>query len=118
MPAQLKVYTDSGHTSEVAHTSNASTTLNGATSIGATSIVVASASGMPSQGFIDIDTSGLLETVPYTSISGTTINLSKALANAHSSGVAVVQWYYSLAVGDQTNGIINDGTEATPNGTN
>lgn len=114
MSALLKVYTDNAHTSEVAHTAQNSTTLNGATSIGATSIVVASTTGWPAQGVIDIDTSTNLETVAYTSVSGTTVNLSSALANAHATGVAVVQWYYSLAIGDQTNGILNDGTNATP----
>lgn len=118
MSAFLKVYTDSGHTSEVAHTTNISTTLNGATSIGATSIVLTSTTGMPAQGYLDIDTAGSLETVQYTSISGTTVNLAKALANAHSNGVTVVQWYYLLAVGDQTNGIVNDGTQASPTGLN
>ncbi len=114
MSALLRVYTDSAHTSEVAHTAQNSTTLNGATSIGATTIVATSTTGWPAQGVIDIDTGGNLETVAYTSLSGTTVNLSTTLANAHANSVAVVQWYYSLAVGDQTNGILNDGTNATP----
>lgn len=118
MSAILKIYTDSGHTSEVTHTPYVSTTLSGNASIGATSITVASTTNMPSQGYIDIDTGGSLETVPYASLSGTTINLAKALTGAHSGGAAVVQWYYFLAIGDQTNGILNDGTNATPNGNN
>lgn len=118
MSAILKIYTDSGHTSEVAHTAYVNTTLSGNTSIGATSITVASTTNMPTQGYIDIDTGGSLETVPYASISGTTINLAKALVNAHSGGATVVQWYYFLAIGDQANGILNDGTNATPNGNN
>lgn len=118
MSAILKIYTDSGHTSEVAHTAYVSTTLSSNASIGATSISVASTTNMPAQGYIDIDTGGSLETVPYASISGTTINLAKALVGAHSGGASVVQWYYFLAIGDQTNGILNDGTNATPNGNN
>jgi len=118
MSAILKIYTDSGHTSEVAHTANVSTTLNGGVSSGATSIVVNSTTNMPAQGYIDIDTGGSLETIPYASISGTTINLAKALASSHSSGVAVVQWFYQLNIGDQTSGILNDGSNATPTGNN
>ena len=119
MPAQLKIYTDSAHTSEVPHTTNASTTLNGAVSAGAGSIVVASTTGMPAQGYIDIvDGTNGNETLPYTSISGTTINLAKATAFAHASGLTVNQWVYVLLVGDQTNGILNDGTNATPNANN
>lgn len=114
MTAFLKFYTDSAHTSEVTHTASNSTTLNGSVSIGATSIVVTSTTTMPSQGYLDIDTGGNLESVPYVSISGTTINLAQALSKAHSSGVVVVQWVYQLNVGDQTNGILNDGTNATP----
>lgn len=120
MPAQLKLYTDNNHSSEVAHTANVSTTTAGSTQgIGTTSLQVTSTSGMPSQGFVDIDTSANLETLPYSSIiDGTHIGLAKATTISHASGVAVVQWYYSLAVGDQTNGIVNDGSEATPTGAN
>lgn len=115
MPAQLKIYTDSGHTSEVTHTTNVSTTLNGAVSAGASSIVVASTTGMPNQGYIDIvDGSNGNETIPYTSISGTTINLAKVTAFAHTTGLTINQWVYILAVGDQTNGIPNDGSASTP----
>lgn len=120
MPAQLKLYTDNNHSSEVAHTANVSTTTAGSTQgIGTTSLQVISTSGMPSQGFVDIDTSANLETLPYSSIiDGTHIGLAKATTISHASGVAVVQWYYSLAVGDQTNGIVNDGSEATPTASN
>jgi hypothetical protein len=118
MPAQLKVYTDSGHSSEVAHTTANGTTLNGAVSAGAASIIVTSTTGWPSQGFIDIvDGTNGNETIPYTSISGTTVNLAKVTASAHASGLTVNQWVYVLAVGDQTNGILNDGSNASPNGT-
>lgn len=117
MPAQLKLYTDSGHSSEVAHTAqNSTTTAGGTQSIGTTSLQVTSTAGMPSQGFVDIDTAGNLETLPYSSIiDGTHIGLAKATTISHATGVAVVQWYYSLAIGDQTNGIVNDGTNAAPN---
>ena len=117
MPAQLKIYTDSGHSSEVAHTAqNSTTTAGGTQAIGTTSLQVTSTSGMPAQGFVDIDTAGNLETLPYSSIIDSThIGLAKATTISHATGVAVVQWYYSLAIGDQSNGILNDGTNAGPN---
>lgn len=120
MPAQLKVYTDNSHTSEVAHTAAVSTTTSGGTqAIGTSSLEVTSTSGMPAQGFVDVDTSSNLETLPYSSIIDSThIGLAKATTISHASGVAVVQWYYSLAVGDQSAGIINDGSEASPTGAN
>src|SRR5487761_1142703 len=118
MPAQLKFYTDSGHSSEVAHTAQNSTTTAGSTQgIGTTTLQVTSTASMPAQGYVDIDTSTNLETLPYNSVVDSThLALAKATAISHASGVAVVQWYYSLAVGDQTNGIANDGTNAAPNG--
>ena len=118
MPAQLKVYTDNGHASEVAHTAQNSTTLNngGTLSIGGTALTLTSVSGWPTSGFLDIDTGGNLETIPYFGLSGSVVQLAKATGISHANGVAVVQWYYILAVGDQTNGIANDGTNATPNG--
>lgn len=117
MPAILKVYTDSGHSSEVAHTAQNSTTLNngGTLSSGATSLTLTSTSGWPASGMLDIDTGGNLETIPYFGLSGSTVQLAKATSVNHSNGVAVVQWYYYLAVGDQGLGIANDGTNATPN---
>lgn len=119
MSAILKVYTDNAHASEVAHTTNIGTTLSGAVSAGATSIVVNSTTGMPAQGIIDIiDGTNGNETIAYSSISGTTINLMSALAHNHATGLTVNQWYYLLAVGDQTNGILNDGSEATPTAAN
>lgn len=120
MPAQLKIFTDAGHTNEVAHTTqNSTTTAGGTQAVGTTSLQVTSTSGMPSQGFVDIDTGGNLETLPYSSIIDSThLGLAKATAISHASGVAVVQWYYLLAVGDQTNGILNDGSESTPQSAN
>jgi hypothetical protein len=118
MPAIVKIYTDSAHTTEVAHTAQNSTTLNGALSIGATSATLTSAAGMPTSGYIDIDTAGNLETIGYYGLSGNVIQLSKATTIAHANGVAAVQWYYQLAVGDQTNGIVNDGTQNTPTAQN
>src|SRR5258708_7624348 len=99
MSAFLKLYSDVGHTTEIAHTANVSNSLNGATIIGATQITLNSVVGMPAQGYIDIDTAGLLETVQYTLITGNVLTLAKALANAHNSAVAVVQWYYLLTLG-------------------
>jgi hypothetical protein len=120
MTAFLKIYTDSAHTNEVAHTANVSTTLNngGTLASGATVIPCTTTTGMPAQGQIDIDSGGNLETILYTSISGNNLNLAKPTALSHANGVAVVQWYYQLAVGDQVNGIINDGTNASPNTNN
>lgn len=118
MPAILKVYTDNAHSSEVAHTTQNSTTLNngGTLNSGATSLTLTSTTGWPSAGMLDIDSGGNLETIPYFGLSGATVQLAKATGVNHANGVAVVQWYYQLAVGDQTNGIANDGTNATPNG--
>lgn len=120
MSAQLKIYTDNAHTNEVAHTAqNSTTTAGGTQAIGTTSLQVTSTTGMPAQGYVDVDTGGNLETLPYSSIIDSThIGLAKATTISHASGVAVVQWYYSLAVGDQTNGILNDGSEATPTAAN
>lgn len=119
MSAILKIYTDSGHTSEVARTPNIQTITTGSTlTIGTTAIPVASSVGMPSAGFIDIDTGGNLETLYYVSITGNTLNLATATTISHAGGTSVVQWFYQLNVGDQTNGIINDGTMASPNGSN
>lgn len=117
--AVLKVYTDNAHTNEVAHTANNSTTLNngGTLGIGATSLTLTSAAGWPTSGMLDIDSGGNLETIPYFGLSGNVVQLSFPTAISHANAVSVVQWYYSLAVGDQTNGIANDGTNATPNGT-
>jgi hypothetical protein len=116
MSALLKVYTDALHTLEVAHTAqNSTTTAGGTQAIGTTSLQVSSTANMPAQGVVDIDTGDNLETIPYTTIADTThLTLAKATTISHASGVAVVQWYYLLAVGDQTNGISNDGTQATP----
>ena len=120
MSALLKVYTDAGHTSEVAHTAqNSTTTAGGTQAIGTTSLQVVSTASMPAQGLVDIDTAGNLETIAYTAVlDATHLTLAKATAISHASGVAVVQWYYGLAIGDQTNGILNDGTQATPTGLN
>lgn len=120
MSALLKVYTDSGHTSEVAHTAqNSTVTAGGTQNSGTTSLQVSSTANMPAQGVIDIDTGGNLETIAYTSIiDATHISLARATAINHANGATVIQWYYSLAIGDQTNGIINDGTQSTPTGSN
>lgn len=120
MVVQLKIYTDNAHTNEVAHTTqNSTTTAGGTQAIGTTSLQVTSTTGMPAQGYVDVDTGGNLETLPYSSIIDSThIGLAKATTISHASGVAVVQWYYSLAVGDQTNGILNDGSENVPTGAN
>jgi hypothetical protein len=115
MSAFLKVYTDAGHTNEVVHTTANTTTLNGAVTAGASQIVVASATGMPAQGTIDIiDGTNGNETLAYSSISGNTLILLSALAHNHPNGTTINQWYYSLAVGDQTSGILNDGSASTP----
>lgn len=115
MPAILKVYTDSAHTTEVAHTTQNATTLNGALAAGATSATLTSTAGMPTQGMLDIiDGTNGNETIPYYGLSGNVVQLAKATGVAHATGLTVNQWYYQLAVGDQTNGIANDGTAATP----
>lgn len=118
MSAFLKVYTDSGHTSEVAHTTNVGTTINnvGGYAAGVTQIVLTSVTGMPAQGYIDIiDGTNGNETIQYTLISGNTLTLATATAFTHPNSCVVNQWYYLLAVGDQTNGILADGSNAAPN---
>jgi len=118
MVALLKMYTDAGHTSEVAHSPGVSTTTAGGTqTAGTTTLQVASTTNMAPQGVVDIDAGGNLETLPYAAIIDSThISLAKATTLDHANGVAVVQWYYSLAVGDQATGILNDGSNAAPNG--
>ena len=121
MSALLKVYTDSGHTSEVAHTTQNATTTNGALAAGATTMTLTSTTGWPTQGYLDIvDATNGNETIAYYGLSGTTVNIANTggLAHLHPTGTTVNQWYYSLPIGDQTNGILNDGTNATPNANN
>lgn len=117
MSAFIKIYTDSGHTSEVAHTTNASATLNGSHASGSTSLTLTgSLTSWPTAGTLDIiDGSNGNETIPYFGLSGQVVQLAKATTVLHAGGLTVNQWYYSLAVGDQTNGIANDGTNAGPN---
>ena len=115
MAAFPKLYTDSGHTSEVAHTTLLSTTLNGAVSAGGSSLILNSVTGIGTSGFLDIiDGTNGNETMPYYGLSGSTVNLGSVLAHLHPNATTVNIWYYSLAVGDQTNGIPNDGSAATP----
>lgn len=124
MSALVKVYTDSGHTTEVAHTTQNTTTIpTGGFAAGATSVTFSSGAcaSWPTQGYYDIiDGTNGNETIAYYGKSGDTVNIANTggLAHAHAAGLTVNQWYYQLAVGDQTNGIINDGTEATPTAQN
>lgn len=120
MSALLELFTDSGHTNQVAHTAqNSTTTAGGTQNSGTTSLQVSSTAGMPAQGVVDIDTGGNLETIPYTAVTDSThLALAKATAINHASGVAVVQWYYALPVGDQTLGIVNDGSQSAPTASN
>jgi hypothetical protein len=123
MTAFLKVYTDSGHTTEVAHTTQNSTTISsgsGTVAAGATQLTLTSTAGMPTNGVIDIiDGTNGDETIAYHDLSGSVIQLATATAHQHSNSSATInQWAYILAVGDQTNGIANDGSESTPNGSN
>jgi hypothetical protein len=117
MPAFIKVYTDSAHTSEVAHTTNASATINGTLASGSTSITLTgSLTSWPTAGTIDIiDGTNGNETIEYYGLSGQVIQLAKATGVSHATGLTVNQWYYQLGVGDQTNGIANDGTNFAPN---
>src|ERR1700737_1674281 len=103
MPGILKVYTDSGHASEVAHTTNLSSDIVGAQSAGVTSLTLDSTTSWPTAGVIDIiDGTNGNETIPYFGLSGTTIQLAKPTAFLHPDECVVNQWYYLLAVGDQT----------------
>ncbi len=121
MSAFLKIYSDNLHTVELAHNTDIATTINhtGGYAAGATSIVVANA--LPGYGTIDIiDATNGNETIAYATptpgVASTTLNLLTPLAHLHPNNTVVNEWYYSLPVGDQTNGILNDGTNATPNG--
>lgn len=119
MSALLKVYTDNAHTNEVAHTTQNSSTIQAghAATAGDTVLYITTTTGMPAQGMLDIiDGSNGNETIAYYGLSGNTVNIANTggLAHDHPIGTTVNQWYYQLAVGDQTNGIPNDGTEATP----
>ena len=120
MSALIKVYTDNAHTNEVAHTTQNSTTSTGSQGAGTTAFNVVSTANMPAQGIIDIiDGTNGNETIAYLNIaSSTQLTLAKATAFTHPNGTTVNQWYYALAIGDQTNGILNDGTQATPTGLN
>lgn len=120
MSALLKVYTDAGHSNEVAHTTQNSTTSTGSQAAGTSAFNVVSTAGMPTQGIIDIiDGVNGNETIAYIAVtSSTQLSLAKATAFTHPNGTTVNQWYYVLTVGDQTNGILNDGTQATPTGLN
>lgn len=121
MPAQLKVYSDAGHTTELAHTTNISTTINnaGGYAPGATSITLTSTTGISQTGYIDIiDATNGNETIPYISVVGNVVTLMKATLFTHPNSCVVNQWYYALLVGDQVNGIAADGTQSTPTGSN
>lgn len=120
MSALLKVYTDSGHTSEVSHTTQNATTSTGSQGSGTTAFNVVSTANMPSQGVIDIiDGVNGNETIAYTAVaSSTQLTLAKATAFTHPNGTTVNQWYYALSVGDQSTGILNDGSQSTPTGLN
>lgn len=119
MSAFLKIYTDSAHTAEVAHTTQNTTTLNGAVSAGANSLTLTSTTNWPTEGTLDIiDGTNGNESIPYYGLSGNVVQLGTPTAFAHATGLTVNQWFYQLAVGDQVNGILNDGTNATPNANN
>lgn len=70
-----------------------STTLNGATVAGATSIVVASATGLAVGDYFRIEAAAnaLVEYRQITAISGTTVSFRDQLIFAHANGVAVVE---------------------------
>lgn len=117
MSAILKVYTDAAHTSEVAHTTVYATSLSVAVALGATVFQVANGANWPAQGFIDIvDGVGGNETVAYYGLVSNSANVANTggFAHAHAASAGVIQWAYNLPVGDQTNGIVNDGTQSTP----
>lgn len=118
MPGFPKIYTTAGTppTNEVAHTAQNATTISGAMLAGNAQLTLASATGWPTSGYLDI-TDGVNgnETIGFYGLSGSVIQLAKPLAFNHPSGCTINWWYYSLAIGDQTSGIPNDGTNAAPN---
>jgi hypothetical protein len=122
MSALLKVYTDSGHTTEVAHTTISSTTIEtGHAASAGDTVLYVTALPAAAQGWLDIvDGTNGNETIAYYGATGNTVNIANTggLAHLHPAGTTVNFWYYQLAVGDQTNGIPNDGTNATPDANN
>jgi len=115
MSAILKVYTDAAHTSEVAHTTIYATALSVAVNPGATIIQVANASFWPAQGMIDIiDGTNGNDTLAYYGLVSNSANIANTggVSHTHAAGITVNQWAYNLPVGDQVNGIVNDGTQS------
>lgn len=116
MSAFLKVFTDAGATSEVSHTTQNSQTMAAGAASDTVITFQATPTGFPAEGVIDIiDGVNGNETIAYYGLSGLTANLASPLAHLHPAGTTVNQWAYVLDVGDQVNGIPNDGTNSTPN---
>ncbi len=81
--------------SEVPHT----TSLSAAASAGATTITVASATGLAVGDQLTIGAGGSAETETIRAISGTTVTLSSPLANSHASGEGVWDTCSSASTG-------------------
>lgn len=115
MSAILKVYTDAAHTSEVAHTTVYATALSVAVVAGATVFQVANGTNWPTQGMLDI-VDGVTgnETIAYYGLVSNSANVANTggFVHNHAASAGVLQWAYNLLVGDQTNGIVNDGTQS------
>lgn len=78
-----------GEVSTTGSSPTTSTTLNGGVAVGATTIVVASATGLVAGNNIQIDTGGISEVKTITSVSTNTLTLTQPLLFAHLTGVAV-----------------------------
>jgi hypothetical protein len=115
MSALVKVYTDAAHTSEVAHTTMYQTSISTALTAGGTVINVANGSFWPTSGWLDI-VDGVTgnETLAYYGLVNNSANIANTggFAHNHAASAGVIQWTYNLPVGDQVNGIPNDGTQA------
>lgn len=89
---KLALRCDSGYTSlqsTVITPTAASTTLSSEAAVAATSLTVASSTGLQAGNLIDIGVGGTMETKRITAIDGATLTISSALANVQAVGSTV-----------------------------
>jgi hypothetical protein len=116
MPAFLRIYSDNTHTTEAQKATAASSTISGTAAVGVTQLTLVNGASFPATGgYLDIiDGTNGNESIPFISVSGNVVQLAKATQFSHTNST-VNYWRYSLPIGDQTNGISNDGSNVTPN---
>lgn len=93
------------NTSFYATNPNVETTLNGATVAGATSVVVASATGIVVGDCITVDHSDTFEVAKVTGVAGTTLTLSQPLQFAHATGMPVMVGGWALSLADNVHSV-------------